>query len=79
MISLKDKKRITVTNPLDDSRLKPYEISVYKGSEFYNRSLKSGLQVDDEDNSIHNEDNSGKRYSFWQNVTLQIDMEQFFN
>ena len=44
-IPLKDKKRIANTNALqkilDESNRKPSEIYVYKGSEFYSRSLKS--------------------------------------
>ena len=44
---LKEKKGITITNAfqkiLDESNHKPYKIWVDKGSEFYNRSMKSWL------------------------------------
>ena len=47
-ISLKDKKEITITivfeKILDQSKRKPNEIWVDKGSEFYNRSIKSWLE-----------------------------------
>ena len=47
-ISLKDKKEITITivfeKILDQSKSKPNEIWVDKGSEFYNRSIKSWLE-----------------------------------
>ena len=45
--SLKDKKGITITNVfqknLNESNHKPRKIWVDKGSEFYNRSVKSWL------------------------------------
>ena len=48
VISLKNKKSITVTNAfqniLDESNRKPNKTWVNKGSEFYNRSMKSWLQ-----------------------------------
>ena len=48
VIPLKDKKEITVTNGfqkiIDDSNRKPNKIWVDKGSEFYNRSMKSWLE-----------------------------------
>ena len=48
VIPLKDNKNITITNAfqkrLDESRHKPNKIWVDKGSEFYNRSMKSFLQ-----------------------------------
>ena len=47
VIPLEDKKRITITNAfqkiLKESNRKPNEILVGKGSEFYNRSMKSWL------------------------------------
>ena len=47
-IPLKDKKSITITNAfqkvLDESRWKPNKIWVDKGSESYNRSMKSWLE-----------------------------------
>ena len=48
VIPLKDKIGITITNAfqkiLDDSGRKPNKIWVDKGSEFYNRSMKSKLE-----------------------------------
>ena len=45
---LKDKKGVTITNEfqiiLNDSKRKPNKIWVDKGSEFYNRSMKSWLE-----------------------------------
>ena len=45
VIPLKDKKEITITTAfqkiLDESNDKPNKIQVNKGSEFYNRSMKS--------------------------------------
>ena len=47
VIPLKDKNDTTITNVfqnnLDESGRKPNIIWVYKGSEFYNRSMKSWL------------------------------------
>ena len=51
VIPLRDKKGITITNAiqkcLDESNRKPNKIRVHKGSEFYNRSMKSVLQNND--------------------------------
>ena len=48
VIPLKNNKGITITNVfkklLDESDRKPNKISVDKGSEFYNRSMKSWLE-----------------------------------
>ena len=48
VVSLKDKKGITITNDfqemLGESGRKPNKISLDKGSNFYNRSMKSWLQ-----------------------------------
>ena len=48
---LKDKRGITHTNKFqktsDESNLKPNKIRIDKGSEFYNRSMKSWLQHND--------------------------------
>ena len=48
VIPLKDKKGITITNAsqkiLDESNRKPSKIWVDKGSEIYNRSVKSWLE-----------------------------------
>ena len=47
-IPLREKKEITITNAfqkvLDKSNCKPNKIWVDKGSEFYNRSMKSWLE-----------------------------------
>ena len=47
-IPLKDKKSITITNAfqsiVDEFNHRPNNVWVDKGSEFYNRSLKSWLQ-----------------------------------
>ena len=47
IIPLENKRGITITNAfqkmLDESNLKPNKIWVHKGSEFYNRSMKSGF------------------------------------
>ena len=55
-ISLKDKKGTTITNAfqniLDESNRKPNKIWVDRGSEFYNRSMKSWLE---KMHSTHNE------------------------
>ena len=63
VIPLKDKKGITITNAfhkiLKESNRKPDKIRVNKGSEFYNRSMKSWLEKNDiEMYSTHNEGNS---------------------
>ena len=60
VILLKDKKGIMITNAfekiLDESDKKPNKIWVDKGSEFYNRSMKSWLEKNDiEMYSTHNE------------------------
>ena len=51
VIPLKDKKGITITNAfqkiLDESNHKPKKIWVDKGSEFYNRPMKSFLLNND--------------------------------
>ena len=60
---LEDKKGITIINAfqkvLNESNQKPSQIWVDKGSEFYNRSMKSWLQDNDiKKYSTHNEGNS---------------------
>ena len=60
---LEDKKSITIINAfqkvLNESNQKPSKIWVDKGSEFYNRSMKSWLQDNDiKKYSTHNEENS---------------------
>ena len=53
VFSLKDKKGVAIANAfqkfLDDSEEKPNKIWVDKGSDFYNRSLKSWLEKNDID------------------------------
>ena len=52
VIPLKDEKCITIVNEfqkiLNDSKRKPNKIRVDKGSEFYNRSMKSWLEKHNE-------------------------------
>ena len=59
---LKDKKGITITNAfqkiLDESSRRPNKIWADKGSEFYNRSMKTWLQ--DNDREICAAHNDGK-------------------
>ena len=59
---LKGKIGITITNAfqklLDESNCKPNKIWVDKGSEFYNRSMKSWLQ--DDDLEMYSTDNERK-------------------
>ena len=62
-IPLKDKKSITITNAfeeiLKESNRKPNKIRVDKGSELYNRSMKSFLQNNNtEMYSTHNREKS---------------------
>ena len=57
---MKDKKGIEITDTfqtfLDKPNRKPNKICVDKGSWFYNRSIKSWLEINDiEMRSIHNE------------------------
>ena len=51
VVPLMDKKGVSIVNAflkiLDDSKRKPNKIWVDKGSEFYNRSMKSWLQDND--------------------------------
>ena len=61
--SFKDKVGVTITNAfqkiIDESNRKPSKMWVDKGSEFYNRSMKSFLQNGDIDMySTHNEEKS---------------------
>ena len=63
VVPLKDKKGVTIANSfqkiLDNSKRKPNKIWVDKGSEFYNRSIKSWLEkIDIEMYSTHNEGKS---------------------
>ena len=63
LFPLKNKKGITITNAFQkiskESNRKPNKIWVHKGSEFYNRSMKSWLETNDiEMYSMHNEGKS---------------------
>ena len=63
VVPLKDKKSISIVNAfqsiLNKSNRKPNKIWVDKGSEFYNRSMKSWLEKKDiEMYSTHNEADS---------------------
>ena len=63
VIPLKDNEGVTITNAfqkiLDQPKRKPNKVWADKGSEFYNRSMKSFLQNNDiEMYSAHNEGNS---------------------
>ena len=63
VITLKDKKAVKTINAfqkiLKESNGKPYNICVEKGSEFYNRSMKSWLEKNaTEMYSTHNEGKS---------------------
>ena len=63
VVPLKDKKGVTTVEAfekiLDDSKKKPNKICVDKGSEFYNRSMKSWLEKNNiEVYSTHNEGKS---------------------
>ena len=62
IVSLKDEKGVSIVNEfqkiLDDSKRKPNKIWVDKGSEFYNRSMKSLLQ--DNDIVMYSTHNEGK-------------------
>ena len=60
VVPLKDKKGVNIViafqRILDDSKRKPNKIWVYKGSEFYNRSMKSWSEKNDiEMYSAHSE------------------------
>ena len=60
VVPFKDKRNVTIVNAfqsiLNDSKRKPNNIWVDKGSEFHNRSMKSWLQDNDiETYSAHNE------------------------
>ena len=64
VVPLKDKIGITITNGfqkiLDESNCKPNKISVDKGKEFWNRSVKLWLQENDiKMHSTYNEGKSG--------------------
>ena len=63
VIPLKDNEAVTIANAfqklLDESKRKPNKVWTEKGSEFYNRSMKSFLQNNNiEMYSAHNGGNS---------------------
>ena len=74
---LKDKKGITITNTfqifLKESNCKPNKIWVDKGIEFYNRSMKSFLQINNiEMYSTHNEGKSDVGEKFIRILKVKI-------
>ena len=74
---VEDKKRTTITNTfqenLNESNLKQNKIWVDKGSEFYNRSMKSWLQKNDiEMYSTHNERKSVVAERFIRTLKIKI-------
>ena len=83
VIPLKDKRGITITNAfqktLDESKCGLNKTWVDKGSDFYNRSMKSFFQDNDiEMYSLHNEGKSViaerfiRTYKFINNTTIHI-------
>ena len=62
VVPLENKKCTTISNAfqkiLDESNHKQYKIWLYKGSEFYNRSMTSWLQ--DDDIEMHSKLNNDK-------------------
>ena len=78
---MKDEKSITVTNPfqkiLHKSRRKPNKIWIDKGSEFYNRSMKSWLE--DSNIEMYSTHNEGKfKTTRFQKMQLRIFLYIFF-
>ena len=74
---MKDKKGITITNAfqksLKESNHKPNKIWVDKGSEFYNRSMKSWLEKNDmEMYSTHKEGESVVDERFFRTLKNKI-------
>ena len=74
---MKDKKGITITNAfqksLKESNHKPNKIWVDKGSEFYNRSMKSWLEKNDmEMYSTHKEGKSVVDERFFRTLKNKI-------
>ena len=77
VISLKDKKRITINNAfqklLDESNHQPNKTWVDKGNEFYNRSLKLCLQNNDTETFLtHNERKSVTAERFIGTLKIKI-------
>ena len=76
-MSLKDKREITITNAfqknLNESKRKPSKIWVDKGSEFYNKSMKSWLEKSAiEMYSAHNEGKSVIAEIFIRNLKIKF-------
>ena len=90
--SFKDKKGVSIVNAfqsiLKKSNRKPDKISVDKGGEFYNRSLKSWLEKNDiEMYSTHNEGKSvvaerfiktikNKIYTYITSISKNVDIDK---
>ena len=76
VIPLHDKKGVTITNAfqkrLDKLNRKSHKIWVDKGSEFYNRSMKSFLQINIQMYSADNEGKSVNAKSFVRTLTNKI-------
>ena len=77
VITLKDKKGITITNAfqkiLDESKSKPNKIWVDKGSEFYTRSIKSWLEKNDTEMYLtHNERKSVVTERFLRTLKIKL-------
>ena len=75
--SLKDKKGVAIVDAfqkiLNDSKRKPNEIWLNKGSEFYNESMKSWLEKNDtEMYSTHNEGKSVAAERFIKTLKTKI-------
>ena len=79
VIPLKDKKGITIINAfqkvLDESNRKPNKIWVDKGSEFYNRSMKSWLQ--DKDIEMYSGHGDGKSVVAERFIRILTQFEPF--
>ena len=78
VVPLKDKKGVSIANAfqsiLKKSNRKPKKIWVDKGSEFYNRSMKSWLEKNDiEMYSTHNEGKSVVAERFIRTIKNKID------
>ena len=93
VITLKDKKAVKTINAfqkiLKESNGKPYNICVEKGSEFYNRSMKSWLEKNaTEMYSTHNEGKSivaariirtlkNKMYKYMASISKNVYIDKF--
>ena len=77
VVPLKDKKGITITNAfqriLKESNRKPNKIWIYKGTEFYNISVKKWLKDNNiEIYSVYNEGKSVVAERFIRNLKTKI-------